>query len=196
MIALQPGRLFLSDDDDGKMQLRKAVSNSVAIGLRASLATGSLLTGKKYVLLDIRPTATPLSEGMFGGRPTIPTLASGLDGLEVQVSELLQKLNEMPLEEFVAAATGLVEDAAVLMSDPSMKQLPIALEATLVGLQETLASVSSDSSLQEKLIFTLEELDRSLVSVRLLADTLNEQPNSLLFKRKTRPDPVPPEGSP
>ncbi len=196
LIALQPGRLFLSDDDDGKMQLRKAVSNSVAIGLRASLATGSLLTGKKYVLLDIRPTATPLSEGMFGGRPTIPTLASGLDGLEVQVSELLQKLNEMPLEEFVAAATGLVEDAAVLMSDPSMKQLPIALEATLVGLQETLASVSSDSSLQEKLIFTLEELDRSLVSVRLLADTLNEQPNSLLFKRKAHPDPVPPEGSP
>jgi paraquat-inducible protein B len=196
LIGLQPGRLFLTDDDDGKMRLRKAVTNSVALGLRASLATGSLLTGKKYVSLDLRPTTTPLFEGTFGGRPTIPTLASGLDGLEVQVSELLQKINEMPLEEFVSAATELVDDAAVLMGDPSMKKLPTALETTLVGLQETLESVSSNSSLQEKLMFTLEELDRSLVSVRMLADTLNEQPNSLVFKRNTRPDPVPPEGSP
>jgi paraquat-inducible protein B len=195
LITLQPGRLFLSDDAAGVAQLRKAVSNSVTLGMRASLATGSLLTGKKYVSLDMRSHVPRQSEGTYKGRPTIPTLTSGLDGLEVQVSELLQKINEMPLEEFVVSATSLLDDVGGLMGDPAVKQLPASLAGTLAALEQTLGSLSSDSALQEQLQITLEELGRSLVSVRLLADTLNEQPNSLLFTQERRPDPVPPEGS-
>lgn len=195
LISLQPGRLFLPDDEQGAQRMRTAVENSVASGLRATLATGSLLTGKKYVSLDIRPHSGPAALGLFDGRATIPTLASGLDGLEVQVSEILQKINDMPLEELVASTTVLIDDAGRVLGDPSTQKLPASLDNTLTSLRETLDSVSSNSAFQERLVATLAELERSLASVRLLADTLNEQPNSLLFSRRSSVDPVPPEGS-
>ena len=194
LVALQPGRLFLPDDEEGAARLRKAVASSVALGMRATLATGSLLTGKKYVSLDVRQKGAHAALGDFDGWPTIPTSPSGLDGIEVQVSELLQKINDMPLDELVVSMTTLVDDANSLLGDESVQRLPASLDETLLGLRRTLDSVSSNSALQEKLMATLEELDRSLRSVRELADTLNEQPNSLVFARRSPPDPVPPEG--
>ena len=95
----------------------------------------------------------------------------------------------------MASTTVLIDDAGRVLGDPSTQKLPASLDDTLTGLRETLDSVSSNSAFQERLMATLAELERSLASVRLLADTLNEQQNSLLFSRRSSVDPVPPEGS-
>ena len=75
-----------------------------------------------------------------------------------------------------------------------MQELPVTLETTLAGVRETLDSVSGDSALQEQLSVALAGLDHSLESIRELAITLNEQPNSLVFTRRVSPDPIPPAG--
>ena len=76
-----------------------------------------------------------------------------------------------------------------------MQALPGALETTLTNVRETLDSVSGGSVLQEQLLAALVGLDHSLESIRDLAMTLNEQPNSLIFARQASPDLIPPAGN-
>jgi paraquat-inducible protein B len=77
-----------------------------------------------------------------------------------------------------------------------MKSLPGSVDATLAELRETLASVSSESALQQQLLQTVTELDRTLQSLRDFLELLDEQPNALIFNRAAGKDPQPPAGSP
>lgn len=196
LITIQPGRMLLPDDEVGAARMLAAVENAVSIGMRASLATGSLLTGSKYVALDVHERETGSELGSYAGRPTIPTLPSGLEGLEFQVSELLDKLNDLPLDELAKSATETIQSADRLLASQSVQELPATLEATLADLREVIDDFSADSALQDRLILALAELDYSLRSIRELATTLNERPNSIVFDRPHAPDPVPPPGLP
>ena len=194
LITIQPGRLLLPDNETGAAQMQRAVKNSVALGMRASLSTGSFITGSKYIALDVHEREAGSTLGSYAGRQTIPTLPAGLEGLEFQVSDLLQKLNDLPLEQLASSATGAIDSADRLLASPSMQELPASLDTTLATVRETLDSVSGDSALQDQLLAALVGLDHSLKSIRELAITLNEQPNSLVFARRVSPDPVPPAG--
>ncbi|MEE8165624.1 MAG: hypothetical protein V3T64_08645, partial [Myxococcota bacterium] len=82
-----------------------------------------------------------------------------------------------------------------LIAGEGMQSLPASLEKTLTELQATLASMSADSELQMRLLPTITELERTLGSLRQVLDTLEEQPNALIFNRKYGEDPRPPAGS-
>ena len=173
LLTLQPGRLLLPDNEKGAAQMRTAVKNSVALGMRASLATGSLITGGKYISLDVHERNAGVALGSYAGRPTIPTLQSGLEGLEYQLSQLLDKLNGMPIEQLANSAAGVIESTDRLLASQSMQELPAALDETLAGVRTTLVSFSGESVLQERLVASLVELDRSLrVYENRLADAL------------------------
>ena len=60
----------------------------------------------------------------------------------------------------------------------------------------TAASFSGDSELQERLLPTVTELERTLSSLRQMLDMLDQQPNALIFNRDYREDPRPPAGTP
>lgn len=194
LIRLEPGRLALPDNEESAERLRNSVIQSVAGGMRATLSTGSLLTGSKYVALDIYRREPDAEMGSYAGRPTIPTLPSGLEGLETQVSELLDKINALPLERLARSATNAIDSADDLLSSEGLQRLPESLETTLAELRVVLAGVSANSELQDRLIRTLAEFDHTLQSFRQLLDTLDEQPNSIIFDRVHTDDPVPPAG--
>jgi paraquat-inducible protein B len=195
LITIQPGRMLLPDNKAGAAQMRKAIKNSVALGMHASLATGSLITGSKYIALDIHEREAGSALGSYAGRQTIPTLPAGLEGLEYQVSNLLAKLNDLPLEQLASSASDAIGSADRLLASESMQELPVALEATLANVRQTLDSISGDSALQGQLLAALVGLDHSLESIRELAITLNEQPNSLIFAHRVSPDLIPPAGN-
>jgi paraquat-inducible protein B len=196
LIRVEPGRLKLPDSEEGTKVLAEAIGNAVGIGMRATLATGSLLTGSLYVALDIYPDEPPAEMGSFAGRPTIPTVASGLAGIEQKLASLLDKLNALPLGGTVDQAEQTLADLNAILGSESMQSLPGSVEATLAELREALASVSSESALQQRLLRTVTELDRTLQSLRDLLDTLDEKPNALIFNRAPGEDPRPPAGSP
>ncbi len=195
LLRLEPGRLELPDSEVGVKALRDAISSAVSNGFRASLATGSLLTGSLYVTLDMYPDAEPAVMGEFAGHPTIPSVASGLEGIQQQVFALLEKLNALPLEDVADSAAQAVAHLEALMASRELQALPASLEATMVELERVLASVSDDSLLQERLGRTLGELERTLESLQAVLGTLEDQPSSVLFPREPELDPEPPAGS-
>jgi paraquat-inducible protein B len=197
LIRLEPARLELPDSPEGIHLLRRSIRSGVeAGGLRASLATGSLLTGSLYVAFDFYPDEPQADLGIYQGRPSIPTVASGFGGLEQRITALLDKLNALPLDDTLGEVEAMLASLNALVSSKGMQSLPASLDATMRDLQRTLASVSGDSELQARLLPLLAELDQTLASMKRLADTLSEQPNALLFNRATREDPRPPAGAP
>jgi len=79
-------------------------------GLRARLALESLLSGRRYVDLDIVPDASPAPPPpMSFPYPVIPVLRQpGLESLQADASKLLLKLQALDLEGLVADFRGAV----------------------------------------------------------------------------------------
>lgn len=195
LIRLEPGLLEQPDSPAGLETLKKALETAVGRGMRATLATGNLLTGSLFVSMDYFPNAEAAELGTFAGRTTIPTISSGLEGIEQKLTMFLDKLNELPLEATLLEAKNALASLDRLVAGETMQALPASLDDTLAELQVTLASMSRDSELQARLIPMISELDRTLTSLRLLFDTLEQKPNALIFNRTYREDPRPPAGS-
>lgn len=195
LVRLEPARLEQPDSPEGVDNLAGAIERAVGDGLRASLSTGNLLTGSLIVNLDMYPDAKPAELGQFAGRPTLPTVSSGLEGLQQKLNAFLDKLNQLDLEGTVKEAQQTLASLRKMLASEGAQQLPQSLDRTLAELQQTLASLSADSELQGRLLPAITELDRTLQSLRGLLDTLEDQPNALIFNREYGEDPRPPAGS-
>jgi paraquat-inducible protein B len=196
LVRLEPGRLELPDTEEGVATLTRVIEAAVGNGLRATLSTGSLITGSLFVYIDVYPDAKPAAMAEFAGRPTIPTVASGLGGIEVQITNLLDKLNALPVEDLLEQVDRLLADVDAIVASQAAQDLPASLDATLVEMRGALASVSADSAMQERLLRTMTELDRTLTALRRLLRTLDDKPNAVIFSREPRADPEPPAGTP
>jgi paraquat-inducible protein B len=194
LLRLEPGRFVMPDSPEGVERMQQTLDAAVGEGLRASLSTGNLLTGGLYVSMDFFPNAEAAAQEEYAGRKTIPTISSGLDGIAQKLTMFLDKLNELPLEGTVTEAKNTLASIDRLIAGDEMQSLPASLEKTLTELQATLASMSADSELQARLLPTITELERTLGSLRQVLDTLDEQPNALIFNRKYGDDPQPPTG--
>ena len=178
LIELEPGRLEFGDTEEGRALLRRGIEAGVKNGLRASLASGNLLTGSLIVALDDYKDAEPMEIGAFAGYPTIPTTVTGLASLEIRVADLLDKLNALPLENVANSA-----------------------DETLLEIERTVASLNAIlqnddlQALPASLDATLAEVDRTLRDASSLVESLEEEPSSIVFSREPVLDPVPPARS-
>ena len=167
---------------------------SRTFALNISVLTGelhrSVLTAYLFCrIIDTIEDAAQL--GTFAGYPTIPTLAGGLERIERQVSRLLRKLNDMPLEETVAELNATLAEVRSIAANESTQELPQSLNASLQELRQVLGSLNPDSPLYDRLDRTLTELNRTLQSVGATSRTVGDQPSSILFSTPTQPDPEP-----
>ncbi len=196
LMEFEPGLLTLPDNEIGAQRMRDAIEAGISAGMRATLATGNLLTGSLYVKFDYFPDAPDAEIGTFANYPTIPTAPSGLEGIQAQAQALLSKLNELPLHETVDRTNQMLASLDTILANDELQAMPATIEGVLKELQTTLDSVSPDSPFQTRLLRTTTELERSLQSLRRLLDSLDENPNAILFNRSRGRDPEPPAGRP
>jgi paraquat-inducible protein B len=198
LISIQPGRLLLGDDQAAVDRIDAGIAMSIRHGLRATLKTGSLLTGALLVSFDYYPEAPDAELGQFAGYTTVPTVTGGFSQIEERVVQILDKVNNLELEATIASANGtlgelektLVATRKVVQSD-GVQTLPADLAATLVEVRTVLESFSHGSPLYERLNRTVTELNATLQSLKGLAQRLETQPNSLIFSSEAGPDPRP-----
>ena len=199
----------------------------VDTGLRAQVRNGNLLTGQLYIAMDFYPRATPVVLERRSSVLTLPTVPGGLNELQSQVTDIVQRLGKLPLEKIADGLAGTVQQAHTSLREitPEMRALLIegrstlktaqalvdklgpeaqqslaALKQAATGAQATLERVEQNlaapgAPLQRSLDATLQEVQRAAQAMRLLADTLQRHPQSLL--RGTPADaPVPALGNP
>ncbi len=186
-IKLDPNLLVEIPSDDFS-EARAFMAKNVQNGLRASLKTGSYLTGQLYVDLDFVKDAPPATVAEAQGYFMLPTTGSGLGQIEEKVSALLDKFKALPLEATVANANdlltqfkGVAQHLDTILASKDTQNLPTALRADLGELQKTLAGYNDKSDFYQGLSGTLRQLDDTLRSLRGLTETLERKPNSLIF---------------
>jgi paraquat-inducible protein B len=187
-------------------------SEEVAKGLRASLKTGSLITGAMYVDLDYYVDAVPAKLGKSGDYTTFPTVSSGFAQLEAKLTAILDKVQALPIDKTMADIAAAAQEAKVTIAesratlkeieataaaarktldDPDFRGLPADLRKSLDELQKSVNSVGPDGAVQGDLLRTLDELRAALRSIKSTSDTINDKPNSLLLGRDSSGNPKP-----
>jgi len=191
----------VSTQEDDVLMLGNAVKN----GLRATLKTGSLLTGALYVDFDYYPMEKVADLGYKGEFPVLPTLPSGFSQFEVKIASILDKIDSLPLDKTVSEITTTVTEARdaikeiekvaaaakVTLEDDDFRELPADLRRTLAELEKSLSSVGPDGNVQGDLLRTLDELRSAIRSIEAMSDTIQEKPNSLLFGKEDSGNPKP-----
>jgi paraquat-inducible protein B len=190
-----------STPEDDILMLGDAVKN----GLRATLKTGSLLTGALFVDFDYYTAEKPADLGYKGDFPVVPTMPSGFAQFEVKIASILDKIDALPLDNTLTEITATVAEARdaikeiekvaaaakVTLEDDDFRQLPSDLRRTLGELEKSLSSVGPDGNVQGDLLRTLDELRGAIRAIEAMSDTIKEKPNSLLFGKEESGNPKP-----
>ena len=198
LIYLEPGRMEMADVPASVEYLQQNIAAGVGNGLRASLETGSLLTGAKFINIDFFPDAEEASLGEFMEYTTIPTIETGLGQIEQKLTAVLDKINALPLEDTVSSANGAIatlnqtlDSLHTILESQSTQQLPEELNATLSDLRRTLNGFSPDSEMYQSINSSLMRLNRTLGNMESLTRTLSGQPNAAVMPSNPTPDPAP-----
>lgn len=198
LIYLEPGRMQAGDTEAAVEFISESVRRGIVKGMRASLQTGNLITGKLFINIDYYPDATPVTLAQFDGYTVLPTIPSGLGRLEQRVGDLLDKLNGLPLDSLIASADtalvaldGTLDSLREILEESSTRALPGELNQSLAELRKAIDGLSPDSAVGQSLSDSVFELNRTLRNLESLTRTLSEEPNLLVFPRDNPADPAP-----
>ena len=182
---------------DMKMSDRtpEEVAKSLAVlagrGLRAQLRSANILTGALYIALADFPQVPKglrfKSELPFE-MPTIP--ADDLDKLQQNLSSIMAKLEKIPFDSIGKELNDTLKEIKVLTVDFN-KQVTPKLASSLVQVESSFKNLDSmigpGSSLPANIDAAIEDIKRSVNSLRLLTDSLQSQPDSLIRGRTGQP---------
>ena len=169
---------------------RTLIDSLVAHGLRAELKSGNLLTGQKYVDLDMHPDAAA-EKVWWNEQPSVfPTISSGLDEIQDSMGSIARKLSKVPFDQISARLLSTMTslEQTLKSTDQLMKHVDASVapqvEATLAEAQAAMKNakdlLGQDAPLQSDLGATLLQLSRAAKSVTELVEYLERHPESLL----------------
>lgn len=207
IISIQPGRIDGSDNDEGVKQVMRQTMHWVEHGLKASLKTGSLLTGAQYVDLQHYPQDTPYKPTTFMGHPVIPTVSGEFAQLTEKANQVLDTINNIPFDDIATNANQALGNlTATLTSFQQTAERFAALadsveeqgtvqhvNALLVQARQLLHDYSAGSNTNQQVNDTLLNLRQTLNELQPLLKQLNNAPNSLIFSGEDAPDRQPGE---
>jgi paraquat-inducible protein B len=128
-IEVEPGSIkeigTRAEEDDRKRFLQSLVDR----GLRARLESQSLVTGQLFVQLGFFPD-TPIR--LVGGDrdvPELPTIPTTLQQAQAAAQNLLEKIQELPLDQLFAQVMQIVQGADRLVNSPELPALLRSLNA-------------------------------------------------------------------
>jgi paraquat-inducible protein B len=155
------------------------IDELLSIGVRAQLATESLVTGRKYIGIDVDPDA-PVEYVPVPGvpYPEIPAVNTGLERIEVELQSIIADLGAVELDALVNVAIRALDGMAALTSSPELasaiEHLPVTLarlDAAAGDLQ--VLAVRMDSSLTPMSAGVQRTAEQATVTLRQLETTLH-----------------------
>ncbi len=190
LIEIEPGRINVSGDST----IKNTLDALVAQGLRAQLKTGNLLSGKLLVDLEFEEDALPATMDWTGKYPIFPTRQGGMSAIIDNASGLIADLRKtvkminavIASQEFKSSLTDIsatlanVKRFTVQLDENLSPQFSAVLTEAEGTLEEVREMVASNSTTRTEINRLLIELGEAARSIRLLADYLEQHPESLI----------------
>jgi paraquat-inducible protein B len=176
--------------DNPETASRRLIDGLVGHGLRAQLKTGNLLTGQKYVDLDVSDETKAEKVHWNEQPPVFPTASNGLDEIQDSIGSIARKLNKVPFDQISNRLLSTMSslDQALKSTDQLMRHVDSSIapqvEATLAEARAAMKNakdvLAQDAPLQNELGAALLQVSRAAKSIAALADYLERHPESLL----------------
>jgi len=136
--------LGLKDGDNN--YLEKATRN----GLRASLKSNSLLTGRLVVDLDYYPDIPPEPITELANYKVLPTAESGLSRIEDGLAAALQKINSLPIEPLLVELEKTSKEGTVTIRQ--VREMLNNKDGIVAKTEQTMTDVSSTLKSLQKIL--------------------------------------------
>lgn len=164
ILGIQPARLGLQEE----VSLQEALEflqERVRTGLRARLASGSLLTGGlKVELVDVEDAPDADIVIADGAMPVMPSTQSLVTDAAASVEGVFTRINSLPIEELLQSAIAFMEGARNLVASEDIREVPQDVR----GLLNDIRGVVTSQSVQDIPIAVnnaLGRLDAILVQI-------------------------------
>jgi paraquat-inducible protein B len=128
-----------------RADIDRSLSKLIQAGLRARLATGSLLTGARFISLEFVPDPPPGALRTEYGFDEIPTVAAGdIDSLTASANTLMNKLASLPLPQIMTNIAHITGQLDRTTGTPQFTRAVADLEKTMANV----ARISNDAKTQ------------------------------------------------
>lgn len=206
IISIEPARVGLTNDQESLDEISLLIAKWTKQGLKASLKSGSLLTGSLFVDLDYYEGQSVVQlDAKFKGYDVIPSVSGSLAQIEQKVFSILDKFEQMPINitidsinKMLANANSTMEElnqavaqVKVLLSQSHTQAIPQHINETLEQLSETLKGFNQQAPVYNELEQTLIDFQQLMREAQPFIKELNNKPNSLIFESKAGLDPQP-----
>jgi paraquat-inducible protein B len=172
VIALYAERLLARQDTKkSRVVVQRLVEKR---GLRAQLRSANLLTGKRYVALDYFADAPSARLNLRREPLELPVVVSTLPDLEAKLKNALETLDQTmrDVDKTLPGVQATLEEARRAIA--SVDRLATNADTTLVG---------PNAPAQQELRDALQEVTAAARAVRVLADSIERHPESLIRGR-------------
>jgi paraquat-inducible protein B len=221
-ITIQPDSIrAFTDDNSRRAPVDEDISRLIDSGLRATLASESLITGQLYIELDFQPATEIVFRGIDDDLPEIPSIPSGIQEVIKEAQSFITDIQQnLDVPKVMADVTSAIEGLDALINAPSTQNLTSEFNQTLATIRSTLDTVDNvvaklgsdvdpavvaliealetaesvltlaevqlrdDSDIAYRLGTTLKEVESAARAIRVLAEQLDEQPESVLKGKK------------
>lgn len=164
ILGIQPARLGLQEEVSPQEAL-DFLQERVRTGLRARLASGSLLTGGlKVELVDVEDAPDADIVIADGAMPVMPSTQSLVTDAAASVEGVFTRINSLPIEELLQSAIAFMEGARNLVASEDIREVPQDVR----GLLNDIRGVVTSQSVQDIPIAVnnaLGRLDAILVQI-------------------------------
>lgn len=142
-LSINPSRLGIEGSEVGTDSALNFLAGRVDEGLRARLATASLLAGGlkvELVMVDDPADPEAVLNREVSPNPRIPTTDSDISDVSATAEGVFERINNLPIEELLQSAIGLMDNISRVAGSPDLRALPTDLRGTVSDLRAFIGS--------------------------------------------------------
>lgn len=171
---LRASRFGLEDDvtEEDALQF---LAGQVGEGLRARLASASLLTGGLKVELAMIDDAEPAELDLDSGAlPTLPVADSEISDMRASATGVIERINSLPFEELLGNAIDFLDSATALVASEEIREVPVELRELLSDARGVIGS-DAIQALPDEVGKVLTDLRAGVTDLREVLRSLQDQ---------------------
>ncbi|UXI03778.1 intermembrane transport protein PqiB [Photobacterium sp. TY1-4] len=205
LVRIELGRVYPTLEPGQLARIKAQLEQEFQAGLRASLKTGNLLTGALLVDMEIHPDEVMPNMQRYGKYDIFPTKAGGFAEIQKQISAVLNKVNEMPVEDTLLtlnrslrasqrtlqATEKMANELALLLARKETQAIPGEIRESLQQIQSTLNGLGPDGVPYRNLEQAIQRFEQVMAELQPVLRQINDKPNSLIFSGEKAKDPIP-----
>ncbi len=170
---IRPSALGLPDGTSEEAVL-DFIDEQVQRGLRARLASASILTGGlKIELFDAGEVASETLDRTGDPFPIIPATANRIADPSATAQGVLQRVTDLPIEELMESAITFLDDAAALVRNGDLAAIPGDVRAVIGDVREVTGS-DEVQAIPAELSELMTGLRAATDDLRAMVRTLND----------------------